>query len=421
MGNSMANEARVGRLDRDQSAHLDKQPRTDADLVRLGLICAPGLPEKVGQEFCTELPTLLSLHIDNSVSWDVSVVVDPLTGSERKAPEILDACRERMLKEGWDMAVCLTDLPVYRSGQIVVADVSATRKVAGLSLPALGATQLRSRAREAILQLVEELYARIPELGKDEPPLAAEKNAGRLGLTGQRPNRFIKRRRIELVPPFRRAESPDNDMKNVKVDARFAAPKGHGYLRLLPGMVLANRPWKLFPSFRSTLAGALGTGAYALINSNIWKLADVIGAERHVTLMLSAIVAMVVWIIIAHNLWERPNDREARRWVVLYNAVTALTITTAVLISYVVLFILILLAAMIFVPSGYFQSTIQHPVDLGDYMTLAWMATSLATVAGALGSSLEDERTVREAAYGYRQQQRSKRAKEESENDSAAA
>jgi hypothetical protein len=157
MGNSMANEARVGRLDRDQSAHLDKQPRTDADLVRLGLICAPGLPEKVGQEFCTELPTLLSLHIDNSVSWDVSVVVDPLTGSERKAPEILDACRERMLKEGWDMAVCLTDLPVYRSGQIVVAEVSATRKVAGLSLPALGATQLRSRAREAILQLVEEL------------------------------------------------------------------------------------------------------------------------------------------------------------------------------------------------------------------------------------------------------------------------
>jgi len=105
----------------------------------------------------------------------------------------------------------------------------------------------------------------------------------------------------------------------------------------------------------------------------------------------------------------------------LYNAVTALTITTAVLISYVVLFILILLAAMIFVPSGYFQSTLQHPVDFGDYLTLAWMATSLATVAGALGSSLEDERTVREAAYGYRQQQHSKRAKEESENDSAAA
>src|SRR5215212_6434048 len=153
-------------------------------------------------------------------------------GSERNAPELLDACRERMLKEGWDLAVCVTDLPVYRSGEIVVGDADATRKVAGLSLPAWGATQLRSRAREAILQLVEELYARIPELGKDEPaPQAGEKNAETLSLTGQRPNRFVKRRRIELVPPFRRAEPPDDDMKNMKVEARFAAPKGHGYLR----------------------------------------------------------------------------------------------------------------------------------------------------------------------------------------------
>jgi hypothetical protein len=96
-----------------------------ASAVTLGLIPAPDIPEKIATELASELPDLLRNRVDGNVSWEVPVEVDPLTGTDREAPEILDACRDRMLSEDWDLALCLTDLPVYRDGKLVVADVSA--------------------------------------------------------------------------------------------------------------------------------------------------------------------------------------------------------------------------------------------------------------------------------------------------------
>jgi len=171
-------------------------------------------------------------------------------------------------------------------------------------------------------------------------------------------------------------------------------------------MVLANRPWKMLPAFKGAIAAAFATGAYALVIPSIWLLADAVGWARLVLLMVAAIVAMVAWIIVAHHLWERPDDPEQQKWAALYNGVTVLTVGAAVLCAYAILFALIFLAAWVFVPGGYFQSTLKHPAGFGEYLTLAWLGTSLATVAGALGASLEDEEAVREASYGYRQRRR---------------
>ena len=371
--------------------------------VAVGLIPAPDLPEKVAKELAPELPGLLGRRIDTRLSWEVSVFVDPLTGTEREDPEILDVCRERLEREGWDLAICLTDLPVYRSDYLVMADVSAARGVALVSVPALGATRLRPRVREATLLLLEELYTRIPKLGPDDPPVnGGEEGSKTAGSTG-------------LARPFRRVEPPDEDMKETGVDARFAAPGALGHPRLLSGMVLANRPWKILPSFKGAIAAAFATGAYALVLPTIWTLADAVGWPRLLALMVAAIVAMVAWVIVGHHLWERSSNREDRHWAALYNSVTVLTITVAVLFAYVMLFALVFLAAWIFVPGHYLQTTLKHPVGFGDFLILAWMATSLATVAGALGASLEHEDTVREEAYGYRQRRR-----QEDEDDSAA-
>jgi hypothetical protein len=132
-----------------------------------------------------------------------------------------------------------------------VADVSAKRGVAGLSLPALGALRLRTRAREATLQLAQELYEKTREPGPDATPVQGPHSDG-------------------FVGPFRRVDTPDEDMEAIDVDARFAAPGALGRLRLWAGMVLANRPWKMLPAFKGAIAAAFATGAYALVIPSLW-------------------------------------------------------------------------------------------------------------------------------------------------------
>src|SRR5215210_6335943 len=185
----MAGEGRARHLDEAQSAR--------AGSVALGLLPAPEIPEKIAEELSTELPELLSEHVDGHVSWDVSVVCDPLTGSEPDATRVIDAGRERMLEESWDLAICMTDLPLRTNRWWpIVAAVSTVRKTAVLSLPPLGVTLLRRRAREAIVQLVGELYEGSPELGqdseeRDDQGMDTGANAGDAQHPGSRADQLI--------------------------------------------------------------------------------------------------------------------------------------------------------------------------------------------------------------------------------------
>jgi len=52
----------------------------------------------------------------------------------------------------------------------------------------------------------------------------------------------------------------------------------------------------------TTIAAAFATGAYALVIPSIWLLSDAVGWARLLLLIVTAIVAMVVWIIVAHHL-----------------------------------------------------------------------------------------------------------------------
>jgi hypothetical protein len=58
------------------------------------------------------------------------------------------------------------------------------------------------------------------------------------------------------------------------------------------------------------------------------------------------------------------------------------------------------------VPEGLLTDALGHSAGLSDDVRLAWFATSASTVGGALGSGLEGDEAVREAAYGQRRRRR---------------
>lgn len=398
-------------------AREESNPAANSNSITLGLVPAPEMPEKVACELANELPELLKSRIDEQVSWHVEVVTDPLTGASSDAPQILDETEKIMRDREWELAICITDLPIHRAKQVVVADASSERGVGRTSFPPLGVSWLQSRLREATLQLVNEMYAEEQNSGGNVGAEAGERDTSEgdgasttARVRGEGPRQLLGNRLTERLSPIKRITPDESDSE---VDVRFVAPRISGRIRLLAGMVLANRPWSIFPAFKSVIALAFATGAYGLIFPTLWLLSDSFGSPRFVALMIMAIAAMVFWIIVSHSLWEKPSDEGSRYLASLYNAATALTLSVAVVLYYIVLFVLFLVAVLVFVPAGLLQSQLGHSVSLINYMALAWLACSVATIAGALGAGLESDETVRNATYGYRQRKRAEKRQED--------
>jgi hypothetical protein len=346
--------------------------------MELGLVAAPGLPSELAEDLAEDLPAALP----DGVTWSVPVVTDEILVDRRLGGvEMIDLVRERMRAEGWDMAVCISDLPLRIGRRPVVAHASATHGVAIVSLPALGALNVRRRARDSIVRLVDGL------MGES---LAAQHGDG-----------AARRRRVadrlkELAGPVRREVPPEED-----VDLRFVAAVVRGNLRLLAGMVRTNRPWRLIARLSRALAAAIAAVAFALVSADVWRIADRAGWPNLLVLSVGALVGTAVWLIVAHGLWERTSHRDRER-VVLFNTATALTVAVGVITLYAAVFVVAFAGARLLIDDGLLAQALHDQAGLAEDARLAWLISSLATVGGALGSALESDVAVREAAYGYR-------------------
>src|SRR4051812_7009252 len=182
----------------------------------------------------------------------------------------------------------------------------------------------------------------------------------------------------------------------------FVAGVVTGNLRLLLGMLRANRPWRLAVRLSRALVAALTAAVFALVTSDIWGVGDSLGAVRLSLLTVASVVAVVLTIVIGADLWEHaPSRPTAPEQVVLFNVVTLTTVILGVLALYLALLLLTMVGTLLLVPSGLLAGALGHPIGFADQVEVAWLAASVATVGGALGAGLETDEAVREAAYRY--------------------
>jgi hypothetical protein len=340
----------------------------------VGVIVAPGLARDVTAGVADDLATDLCRSYPD-VDWRTELSVDRLVVPPAPPAEILDAARRELLERNWGLAVVVTDLTLRAGRRPVHGRVGATHGIAIVSLPALGPVQLRRRLHRALLELVGLL------VGGDE-------HGTRLGRLRRGWRSYALR---ELATDV--ADRP--------------AGRGHvflpavvlGNLRLLLGMVRANRPWRLAARLYSALVAALAVGAYGVVNEDIWRLSASLGWARLFTLGAISIAATVVAIVVVHGLWERVPDSRVREQVILFNVATAATVAIGILALYLALLAVFLAGSALVIGRSLLAGAIGHPAGLGDYAVLAWFLASLATIAGALGASLESDEAVREAAY----------------------
>ncbi|MGY2065470.1 hypothetical protein [Blastococcus sp. SYSU DS0619] len=345
-----------------------------APAVVVGLVAAPGTPAELAQGVAADLAAELAAR-HPEVTWQVPVVEDGLVQPPADDAELVAATRERLLSADWDLALCFTDVPLEVSRRPVVGHASPVHGVGVLSLPALGAVGRRRRAVEAAVGLVQALVSD----GADDPADPGDRAA--LGL---------RLRQLATDP----ADTTDG--------VRFTARVLSGNLRLLGGMVRANRPWRLAIRLSRALTAAIAAGVFALITPDIWRLADAFGGWRLAFVAVGSVVAIAGTLVVGAQMWERPRNRRVRKQVVLFNIATVATVTIGVLSLYLALFVLALLGGLLLVVEPLFAEGLGHPAHLSDYLELAWLTSSLATVGGALGAGLETDETVREAAYTYR-------------------
>lgn len=286
----------------------------------------------------------------------------------------LDTVRGWTHKDEADLLVIITEIPRRAGRRPKLVGLHFTERLAIISLPALGWLGLHDKLRRVIFDSLDALVEqRSPEIGK-------------------------ARMRFGTVH-----EQHSETGRSAYIASPWWRP---GRISMVLGMVRTNEPLAAVPKLSSVLAAATGTAAFGIFYSSIWEMADSSPPWRLWLITGCALVLIVLWLLFANRLWERAHQWGSLEESAMYNAATVATLGLAVAVLYLGLFLSIFLTGLIVIDPGFMAQTMGAEASLQNYVDIAWLAASLGTVAGAVGSNFDSERAVRDLTNGRRQAQR---------------
>ncbi|MFI7585365.1 hypothetical protein ACH9DO_16470 [Kocuria sp. M1N1S27] len=347
-------------------------------MVKIGILADLGLPEKIGRTVAPALSRELSKAAAGESPWEVEVSQETLPlNRDGDIPLLEHACALRN-KHGWDYVVYLTDLPRSHAGDPMTCETNAGAGAVLVSLPVLGALRLTAKVQRLLTSAITAVHQQTT----GRPAASVDHHAPQYATT-------------------RRVSSDDGE------DTTYLVHPGRANRwRLLGGMVRSNRPGRLLPALSSCIAAAVATGAFGIFYAAIWNMSDALPPVRLAMISLVVVAALSGWLILHNGLWDKPREATEPWRAHADNTATVITVGLSVAAMYHTLWATLFLIGLAVIEADYLQSQLGHPVGLSDYVRLSWLAASLGTLAGALGSNFDNDAAIRAATYSRREQQR---------------
>lgn len=293
----------------------------------------------------------------------------------------LDAVQRWVREDESDVAVVVTEIPRVGSEGPKSVELEFDRGLAVISLPVLGPVAVKRSLRRDLDRAVESLEHD-----------SVDQARARGGLPC----------RVEQ----------DREDGSVYVTPKVTSL---GRIWTTLGVTASNEPLWSLARLSGVFAAASATGAFGIFYNAIWDMANTISPLRLGSVTVAAITIVMAWLILSNRLWERPGRVGGRRLAIIYNASTVLSLLISITVLYATLFLAILGLSLVLIDPEFMGENVDvdHAGEFVSYLRIAWLAASLGTVAGAIGSNFDSDDAIRKLTQGSRELDRYPRDEEQ--------